>query len=90
MRREATHACLNGLATGFAAARQAVAVETFSIRCCIAAVKASGGELKACQLGIQATLAHQFGVRTLGDNAARVHDDDPVGFLNGREAVRDD
>src|SRR5262249_35502178 len=41
----------------------------------------SGSELKPCEFGIKAALAHQFGVRTLRDHAAGVHDDDSVGFL---------
>ena len=37
-----------------------------------------------------AALRHQLGVRAFTDDAPVIHDDDAVGVLDRREAVRDD
>src|SRR5678809_375128 len=40
-------------------------------------------ELQARQAGVEAALAHQLGVRSLGDDRAALEHDDAVGVLDG-------
>lgn len=49
-----------------------------------------GRGLEGEQLGVGAGLPHQLCVRALLDDPAAVHDQDPIGVADGREAVRDE
>ena len=53
-------------------------------------INRSGCELKSGKLRVQAALFKQFGMRALGNNAPAVKHDDTIGFLYGRQTVRDD
>ena len=52
--------------------------------------RASVVELQPVQHGVLAVARQQLGVRARLDQAARVHDDDAIGFLDRRQPVRDD
>src|SRR2546426_4324030 len=49
-----------------------------------------GGELQGGEAGVEAAFGDERSVGAGGDDASVVHDDDAVGRLDGREAMRDD
>src|SRR6185503_9744011 len=46
-------------------------------------------ELQAREARVQASLAHQLGMRSLRDDRAGLQHDDAIGVLHRRQAVRD-